>query len=258
MTAVDPGELAYDEHGPADAPRMVLLHGFTQTARCWAPFDAALAEHHQLRLVDAPGHGASRHAHADLVDAAWLVGVAGGPATYVGYSMGGRIALQLALDSPDLVRRLVLISASPGLADHAERAARRERDDALAEHLEAIGVAAFLDEWLAQPLFASLPPTRAHRTERERNTAPGLAASLRALGTGAQQPLWDRLRELRMPVLLVAGVSDAKFVGVAQQMAEAIGVNAQVALVEGAGHTAHLEQPALTASLVLDWLRRTA
>lgn len=264
MTAVDPGALAYEERGlvyeergPAAADRVALVHGFTQSAGCWSPFDDALAAHHRLRLIDAPGHGASRHQHADLVDAAWLVGVAGGPATYIGYSMGGRIILRLALDSPELVRRLVLISASPGLADNAERAARRTRDDALATHLEAIGVPAFLDEWLAQPLFATLPPARAHRAAREHNTAAGLAASLRALGAGAQEPLWDRLGELSMPVLLIAGVDDPKFASVARDMADAIGANAEVALIDGAGHTTHLEQPDRTATHVLAWLQRT-
>jgi 2-succinyl-6-hydroxy-2,4-cyclohexadiene-1-carboxylate synthase len=257
MTAVDPGALAYEERGALDAPRVVLLHGFTQNRDCWSPFDDALASTFRLRLVDAPGHGTSGHEHADLVDAAWLTGVAGGPATYLGYSMGGRIALRLALDSPDLVRRLVLIGASPGIVDEEERAARRVRDDALADRLEAIGLPAFLDEWLAQPLFASLPADRAHRAARSRNRAGGLASSLRALGTGVQLPVWDRLHELTMPVLLVVGETDTKFAAIARDMADAIGRTAAVAVIDDAGHTAHLERPAATADAVLAWLERT-
>jgi 2-succinyl-6-hydroxy-2,4-cyclohexadiene-1-carboxylate synthase len=105
--------------------------------------------------------------------------------------MGGRHALRLALDRPDLVERLVLIGASPGLADTGEREQRRAADDALATHLEQIGVAAFVDEWLAQPIFAGLPVAAQFRDERRTNTAAGLAASLRLAGAGAQESLWD-------------------------------------------------------------------
>ncbi len=234
--------------------RLVLVHGFTQTSRCWAPFDELLAAHHPLRLVDAPGHGASGHATAGIAQAARLLAITGDAATYVGYSMGGRIALRLALDRPDLVSRLVLIGASPGIDDPDARAARRESDVRLADRIEAIGVPAFLDEWLMQPLFAELPPERVHRAERERNTATGLAASLRHLGTGAQAPLWSRLVDLAMPVLLVSGECDTKFTAIAQRMAEQIGDSATVAVIPRAGHTAHLEQPERTAAAVLDWL----
>jgi 2-succinyl-6-hydroxy-2,4-cyclohexadiene-1-carboxylate synthase len=253
-----PDLLPFVDAGPSTGDRLVLVHGFTQTGRCWAPFDDLLAARHRLRLVDAPGHGAAGHATAGLAEAAGLVartGSPGGePAVYLGYSMGGRIALRLALDHPALVRRLVLIGASPGLADPAERAAREVADDRLADRIETIGVDAFLDEWLAQPLFAGLPADRVHRAERRRNTASGLAASLRALGTGAQEPLWSRLGELTMPVLLLAGEHDVKFVAIARRTASAIGANASVSVVPGAGHTAHLEQPERTAAAVLDWL----
>ena len=256
MTTVDPGALAYEERGPVDASRLVLLHGFTQNAGCWSPFDDALAPYYRLRLVDAPGHGASGHERADLVDAAWLLGLVGGRSDYLGYSMGGRIALRLALDSPGLVERVVLIGASPGLLDDDERDARLERDLALADRLETLGLEPFVDEWLAQPIFATLPPSAAHRDARRRNTATRLASSLRSLGTGAQEPLWDRLGELAMPMLLLVGTDDRKFASIARDMADAVGSNAEVALVQGAGHATHLEQPDRTATLVLDWLRR--
>ena len=106
---------------------------------------------------------------------------------------------------------------------------------------------AFLDEWLALPLFAGLHPAAAHLDERRRNTATGLADSLRRCGTGAQPSQWDRLGELgarRLPVLLVVGEHDAKFRAIAEAMAAAIGPSASIAVVPGAGHTAHLEQPA--------------
>ena len=186
----------------------MLVHGFTQTGRSWDRVAARLAERHTVVTVDAPGHGESGAIRADVPAAAALLGAAGGPATYVGYSMGGRLCLHLAVDQPELVRRLVLVSATAGIDDAAERATRRQADEQLAASIERDGVDAFLDRWLALPLFATLPRDAAGLDDRRRNTADGLASSLRLAGTGTQEPLWDRLPELPMPVLLVAGALD--------------------------------------------------
>jgi 2-succinyl-6-hydroxy-2,4-cyclohexadiene-1-carboxylate synthase len=233
-----------------EGPRVVLAHGFTQTLASWAPLAGRLRRRWQLVRVDLPGHGGSGALRADLPAAAALLGGAGGPAAYAGYSLGGRVCLRLALDRPDLVRALVLIGASPGIEDAADRAARRAADEALARDLERDGVAAFLDRWLAGPLFATLPAGRAGRAERLGNSAAGLAAALRLLGAGTQEPLWARLPALAMPVLLLAGALDGKFAALAGRMAAAIGPNARVALVPGAGHAAHLERPEETGALV--------
>lgn len=241
--------------GAAGTDRLVLVHGFTQTGRCWGPFADELAKDHELVLVDAPGHGGSSGVRADLWGGAELIGATGGRATYVGYSMGGRLALHLALARPELVERLVLIGATGGIDDPDERAARRTADEALADHLVDVGVPAFLDEWLAQPLFAGLTPASACRDERLANTPEGLASSLRLAGTGTQEPLWERLGAIEVPVLLLAGVDDAKFSAVAGRLARSIGPNATVALVPRAGHSAQLESPLDTASIVRRWLR---
>src|SRR5690606_16752708 len=142
----------------------------------------------------------------------------------------------------------------PGIEDPAERDARRAADERLADRIEELGVAAFLDEWLAQPLFAGLPPEAACREARLENRAADLAASLRHCGTCTPAPPWDRLAGLSMPVLCVAGEDDAKFAAIARRMVEAIGPGATLALVPGAGHTAHLEQPAAFWSILSDWL----
>ena len=234
----------------------MLVHGFTQTSRCWSPFADELAREVEVVAVDAPGHGGAADVRTDLPTGARLLGDAGGRATYLGYSMGGRLALHLALQAPELVERLVLIGATAGIADEAERAERRRADDALADRIEAEGVATFLEEWLRQPLFASLPPGAAHLDARLVNTPEGLASSLRLAGTGAQAPLWDDLHRLSMPVLVLAGEDDAKFSAVATRLAKAIGPNTTVALVPRAGHAAHLENPADTASIVRRWLQR--
>jgi 2-succinyl-6-hydroxy-2,4-cyclohexadiene-1-carboxylate synthase len=230
--------------------RVVLAHGFTQTLGSWAAVGERLGERWEVVRVDLPGHGGSGAVRVGFEAAAGLVGAAGGSAAYVGYSLGGRLCLRLALDRPDLVAALVLVGASPGIADPAGRAERRAADEALAERIERDGVAAFLDGWLTGPLFATLPEAAAGRAERLANSADGLAWALRALGTGAQEPLWDRLTDLRPPTLLLVGELDRKFTAIAHQMAAAIGPTAQVALVPGAGHAAHLERPAEVAALI--------
>jgi 2-succinyl-6-hydroxy-2,4-cyclohexadiene-1-carboxylate synthase len=235
---------------------MVLVHGFTQSARCWGPFADSLASGGwELVAVDAPGHGRSSDVHASIEDGAALLGDVGRRAVYVGYSMGGRLALRLALDRPELVRALVLIGASPGIEDADERVARVASDEALATKLEAVGVDAFLDDWLRQPLFATLPADRAMRDERRTNTVAGLASSLRLAGTGAMEPLWSRLHEVRVPVLMVTGQRDGKFTALAQRMAAALNPHGWVVEVPDAGHSVHLEQPAATAHAVTSWLR---
>jgi 2-succinyl-6-hydroxy-2,4-cyclohexadiene-1-carboxylate synthase len=237
-------------------PRVALVHGFTQTLASWAPLAGRLRARWEVVRVDLPGHGGSGAVRADLPGAAALLADAAGPAAYLGYSLGGRVCLRLALDRPDLVRALVLLGASPGIADASERAARRAADEALARDLERDGVAAFLDRWLAGPLFATLPAERAGREERLGNGAAGLAAALRLLGTGAQAPLWPRLPGLAAPVLLVAGELDGKFAALAARMAASIGPRARVALVPGAGHAAHLERPERFAELVEEFLEQ--
>ena len=249
---------AFDWRGP---DRIVLVHGFTQTMRSWDRLATLLSETFQVVRVDLPGHGGSADLDLSFEETAEALGEAGGEATYVGYSLGGRLCLRLAVDRPDLVRSLVLVGASPGLADSEQRAARREADEALAADVERIGTAPFLDRWLAQPLLASLNPQPDDLEARLANPPTGLATALRRLGTGAQEPLWDRLGELKMPVLAVTGQEDTKFSRLAEEMAAAIGVNAEAVAVAGAGHAAHLERPVsfhrlLTAFLLLHSLAR--
>jgi 2-succinyl-6-hydroxy-2,4-cyclohexadiene-1-carboxylate synthase len=168
--------------------------------------------------------------------------------------MGGRMALHLALSRPDLVRSLVLVGATAGLDDGHERAERRRSDEALAAGLESAGLEAFVDGWLSGPLFARLDPAAACRDQRLANRAEGLAASLRRCGTGAQEPLWDRLGEVGVPVLVVAGECDTRFVTVGQRLVAAIGSNARLWVAPGAGHAAHLEAPAAVAGAVSGFL----
>jgi 2-succinyl-6-hydroxy-2,4-cyclohexadiene-1-carboxylate synthase len=235
------------------APNLVMLHGFTHTGASWDQVVAALPERYRPLAPDIRGHGAasgvrpvSLAAVVDDVSAA-----AGGPVDLVGYSMGGRIALHVALALPARVRRLVLIGASPGLADPAERAQRRAADERLAEEVASMSIEDFARRWAQTAVLADQPPAvrAAVGEDRMRNTPHGLAAALRGLGTGALPSLWERLGELKVPVDLVVGERDVKFRAIADEIAAAL-PDAKLHVVAGAGHAVHLEAPGAVAEVL--------
>jgi 2-succinyl-6-hydroxy-2,4-cyclohexadiene-1-carboxylate synthase len=234
-------------------PALLLLHGFTQTRQSWRRTVGALDGRYRAVVPDLPGHGqlSGRRPASLPATLGYLRALVDGPHVLGGYSMGGRIALHAALARPDLVRRVVLVGASPGLAGAEEREERRAADERLAGRIEAIGLEAFAAEWGGLPLWSGQDDgvRAAANADRLRNTASGLAAALRGLGTGALPPLWDRLPELPMPVTLVAGERDAKFREIAERMAERLPV-ARVVVIPGAGHAAHLEAPELIAEAI--------
>ena len=216
--------------------RLVFVPGFSQTQQTWAGVTTLVAA--ESLAVDVPTGLSFPETAGALADL-------GGGATYVGYSMGGRLCLRLALDRPQVVERLVLVSASPGIADPERRAARRADDERLALDAERDGADSFLERWLAQPLFATLPRGGSARSARIHDVAV-LAHQLRALGQGAMEPLWDRLGELTMPVVLVVGGLDEKYGGLAHEMAAHLH-DARVHVIAGAGHAVHLEAPGALA-----------
>lgn len=222
---------------------LVLIHGFTQSARTWRGLAAAVATHHQLIALDAPGHGRSSEVVADLPGGADLMAAAApNPAAWLGYSMGGRYALHVALRHPHLVERLVVVSASGGIDDASEREARRRSDEALARKVEEEGVESFVRWWLERPLFSTLSAGAADIESRLDGTAAGLSSSLRNAGAGTQEPQWEQLGELTMPVLVVAGEMDAKYVGQAGRLVSAIGPNSELVVIPGSGHACHMER----------------
>lgn len=245
-------------HDAVDAPRRVVLaHGFTQTARSWATVERGLRERLagiETFAVDLPGHGdAAPPADVDLWGSADVLVRTGGLGTYIGYSMGGRVALHAALAHPDQVQRLVLVGATAGLDDPDEREARRTADERLADHIEVVGVQTFIDEWLENPLFEGLTAETAQRDDRLRNTAAGLATSLRSTGTGTQEPLWERLGGIRCPTLVLAGEHDAKFADLGRRLADSLG-DGTLGIIADAGHSVHLEQPDATCVAIANWL----
>jgi 2-succinyl-6-hydroxy-2,4-cyclohexadiene-1-carboxylate synthase len=237
----------------AMAPNLVLLHGFTNTGVSWDQVASALPERYRSVAPDIRGHGT-----ASSVRPVSLAGVladvsalAPEPFELAGYSMGGRLALHLALALSGRVRRLVLIGASPGIADPAERARRRSTDDRLADEVERMTIAAFAERWAQTAVLADQPAgvRTAVRRDRLRSTPVGLAAALRGLGTGALPSLWGRLGAVDLPVDLVVGERDAKFREIAARMAAGL-PEARVHVVAGAGHAVHLEAPVAVAEVI--------
>ena len=246
---------------------VLVLHGFTGSSDSMAGVGAALRDHHRVLRVDLLGHGRSDaprdHAPYGIERcAAQLVGVLDAfsmpYAHVVGYSMGGRVALALAALHPSRVASVLGIGARAGLEDPAERAARVRDDELLAARIEREGVSAFVDAWMALPLFATqrrlgAAALAAARDERLANRPHALAASLRAMGAGAQTPLHARLAQLSMPVLLIAGAEDAGFAAIARDLARRL-LHGRVSLVPEAGHAAHLENPEAFAQIARAFL----
>ena len=267
MTRVDVGGLTLNVEVAGQGPPVVLLHGFTGSTNGWAPTVEALSEQFTVLAMDIVGHGKSdapaaveRYRMATAADdlVALLRKAGYDRACWLGYSMGGRTALQVAVRHPEAVSSLILEGGSPGLATEEERVARVASDEALAQRIEEGGLEAFVAYWEAIPLFGtqSVALRDALRPGRLACSVTGLTNSLRGMGTGSQDALHDRLHKVRVPTLLLAGALDIKFAGIAAEMARAL-PDAKMHLIEGGGHAAHLEQPDSFHRSVLEFLRQT-
>jgi 2-succinyl-6-hydroxy-2,4-cyclohexadiene-1-carboxylate synthase len=233
---------------------LVLLHGFSGTRHTWDRVTAQLSAQRYMPLaLDLLGHGDEADQKVPIgFDSCVAHVLARSPEHFAlcGYSLGGRVALHVALAAPQRVTRLVLVSTSAGVEDPAERAQRRVADRRLADELDQIPFEQFIERWRTQPLFADDPPEigALAREDQRRNSPQALAAVLRGIGTGEMAPLWDRLSELAMPVTVVAGERDAKFRALGGRMAALI-PNAGLVIISG-GHVLPLESPiALTEAL---------
>jgi 2-succinyl-6-hydroxy-2,4-cyclohexadiene-1-carboxylate synthase len=239
-----------------DPPPLVALHGFTQTGAMFGELAGLLDC--EVRAPDLPGHGRSSE-----VTAAFDGAVAGvvevleaidRPAPLLGYSQGARIAMGVAIERPDLISRLVLVSASPGLASDSGREQRRLADETLAVRLTSVGLPAFLDEWMAQPMFRGLQRRGEEWLTQDRalrlaNRPAGLAAALRGMGQGVQPYLGDRLTEVAIPVLLIVGADDDRYVNLAEDMLRDL-PDVVLEVVSDCGHPVIGERPETVAGLV--------
>ncbi|MCH2172838.1 2-succinyl-6-hydroxy-2,4-cyclohexadiene-1-carboxylate synthase [Myxococcota bacterium] len=259
---VDVGELTLHVEIDGHGSPLLMLHGFTGSGRSLTELAADLMNDHRVIRVDLVGHGHSDAPRElapyrmercvshllELLDQLDLE-----RAHLLGYSMGGRTALQLAARAPHRVTSGLLIGASAGFRTAAERTERIRRDEALAHRIEHDGLEAFVDHWMALPLFASQASLGAaalarQRAQRLENSPHGLANSLRGMGAGAQAPLHDALECIDTPLLLLAGSLDEKFLAIASDLAPKL-PRGHTACIEGAGHAVHLERPAEVSSL---------
>jgi len=246
---------------------LLLLHGFTGRGTAWGAHATAFARTFRVITVDLPGHGRTGTAAPGRMTvertaddlAAILRQTGAAPADVLGYSLGARIALRLAVAHPAVVGRLILESPSAGLATARERLTRRAADDELAARIARDGVDAFVTGWEGRPVFAShasLPPVRAARLRAMRlaNDPSGLAASLRGAGQGSMEPLFDRLARVTTQTLVMAGALDTLGRARAEQVARGIR-GARLEIIDTAGHTPHEEQPRVFRRLALDFLQ---
>lgn len=242
---------------------ITALHGFTGSAADWAPLADAMGL--PIKGIDLVGHGAcsapvetAAYTSEAMVEAAVGAMGAHGSGLVMGYSMGARVALRLALAHPGRVRALVLIGVNPGLRDPVQRAERIARDQRLAARIEQRGIEWFCNHWESLPVIATQQAIPASIREpmqarRRANQAAGLAGSLRGFGQGSVEPVWSRLSEIKCPVLLLTGRLDTAYGAIANQMVSCMPAAVHQA-VDGAGHCAHLERLTPSANRIAEFL----
>ena len=267
MPVFDVNNLKINVERTGSGAPLVLLHGFTGSASSWGAHLGILGEHFSCYAVDLIGHGQTespddpeRYCMERCVEDLLVLfdRLEIEQTALLGYSMGGRVALQLAVAAPERINALILESASPGIPDASERTARVKADEALAESIERDGLEAFIDYWERIPLFASqrnVPSDvwQRHRAQRLSNNPLGLANSLRGMGAGAMQPVWAQLDALTMPSLLIVGELDEKYVRQGREMAELM-PNTSLTVVPNIGHAVHLEAPETFDRILMNWL----
>jgi 2-succinyl-6-hydroxy-2,4-cyclohexadiene-1-carboxylate synthase len=235
---------------PSPAPTVVLVPGFMQPGRAWAAVAERLGQRYRCVCLD---HATSTwEERLDEVRAAAPPGAA-----LVGYSLGGRLVLHAVLDEPDRFAAAVTVGASAGIDAPEARAARRRADQRLADWIEGRSIEEVVAFWERLPVFASQPPelVEAQRSGRLGHDPAALARLLRSAGQGAREPVWERLADLSLPLLAVAGEHDRDYAAAARRMAALVPAG-EAAIVAGAGHAVHLEQPARSAALIAAFLDR--
>lgn len=232
---------------------LVLLHGFAGTGHAWdSVIERLRGERYRPLALDLPGHGQRAADDTSIAGTvASVLNAVDGDFALCGYSMGGRIALHVALAAPRRVQRLILVATTAGIEDSQERQERRRSDAQLAGFLQTATMEEFADRWMAQPIFAATPPEAAAlwREDLLRGDTEALAQVLRATGTGELRPVWDRLEALTMPATVIAGARDAKYAQLAQRLADTL-PNGALEIIEGAGHGLPREAPAELAALI--------
>ncbi|MDX2075975.1 MAG: 2-succinyl-6-hydroxy-2,4-cyclohexadiene-1-carboxylate synthase [bacterium] len=264
MTYITLNSTLYAVHQAGIGAPVLILHGFTGDGASFIGNLPHLINNYRLIAPDLLGHGITEspqdparyrieNAVADLASLLDYLKITSCPV--LGYSMGGRLALALAIFHPERVSKLILESSSAGLELAQERLARITSDESLAERIITGGIESFVAEWENLPLWKTQSPALREklRENRLKNNPLGLANSLRGMGTGAQPSFWDKLGALAMPTLLITGAEDDKFTRIAHQMGEKI-PDVRIETIPNAGHTVHLEAPEAYQHIVADFL----
>ncbi len=246
----------YDLNHHADKPLILFLHGFMGNSHEFEPAIQLLGNDFSYLTLDLPGHGKTQVFGGDSCYS--MVNTAQGiiqlldrlnitQCFVVGYSMGGRLALYLTLHFPGRFTKVVLESASPGLATEKQRLERMQKDEQIARKLSRTtnqgDFMTFLSHWYAQPIFGDIkshPQFNYMISDRLENNPAELAKSLRIMGTGKQPSLWSKISENQIPLLLLAGEYDQKFIDINSQMLQ-LCPSCQFKMINNAGHNIHLE-----------------
>ncbi|AXH99659.1 2-succinyl-6-hydroxy-2,4-cyclohexadiene-1-carboxylate synthase [Sporosarcina sp. PTS2304] len=257
-----------EQYGQDQSPTIVLLHGFTGSTSTWTETIRLLSSTYHVVAIDLLGHGRSEapveisryRMEQQIKDLHELFAILQLACPIIlGYSMGGRVALAYTVTYPSQVAGLILESSSPGLRSEEEQKTRRLADAKLAERIEQEGLESFIDFWQEIPLFHSQKnlsdeQRQAVRQERLSQKAIGLANSLRGIGTGSQRSYWEDLEQVKLPVLLMTGSEDPKFVEIAHKMKQYLPF-VRHEMIKDAGHAIHVEKPRQFATMIKSYLK---
>lgn len=240
---------------------MILVHGFAQAPASWDEVAKLLPEDAELRIPELPGHGETAltlgEPSPELVREVLLREIESldqAPVLW-GYSMGARIGFDFLVNHPGRLRAAILESGTPGIEDPLARAERRSRDFALSKRLESGTIEEFVDNWERLPAIGeqSVDVIAKQRPIRLSHDTHALAAALRGIGQASFDPVWDRLGEIDLPVLLMSGADDPLYEAHADHLAKLL-PRAQRSSIAGAGHAAHISKPAEATAAVNQFL----
>ena len=245
-------QFRYQFHGDTQKPLILFLHGFLGSGNDWIEVIQFLLPHYNCLTLDMPGHGETKliannnnpfentaSALIEFLDQQKIR-----KCYLTGYSMGGRIALFLALRYPHYFNKIVLESASPGLRTDKERNERIYQDEKIAQDLESGDFNSFFKKWYNQPIFKGLTDHKNFNQllqQREKSDFRKLAESIRFLGTGNQPSLWEEINQNKIPILLITGEDDVKFQSIAHEMLK-LNEFIQVKVIENCSHNVHFQK----------------